>query len=59
MAEATGVSIFAIVIFIGAGIMGLWLPISTLPNQGHYDRSFEGLKIIYFSNKRNEGALGE
>ncbi|MDZ7834523.1 MAG: hypothetical protein U5K84_03470 [Alkalibacterium sp.] len=30
MAEATGVSIFAIVIFIGAGIMGLWLLISII-----------------------------
>ena len=30
MAEATGVSIFAIVIFIGAAIMGLWLLISII-----------------------------
>ncbi|WP_423189929.1 ABC1 kinase family protein [Alkalibacterium sp. f15] len=30
MAEATGVSLFAIIIFIGAGIMGLWLLISII-----------------------------
>lgn len=30
MAEAAGVSIFAIIIFIGAGIMGLWLLISII-----------------------------
>lgn len=30
MSEGTGVSIFAIIIFIGAGIMGLWLLISII-----------------------------
>ena len=30
MAEATGVSLFAIIIFIGAGVMGLWLLISII-----------------------------
>ncbi|WP_368645150.1 ABC1 kinase family protein [Alkalibacterium putridalgicola] len=30
MAEAAGVSIFAIIIFIGAGVMGLWLLISII-----------------------------